>query len=801
MSKILARQSIKTKLTLLIMAISVVLLLIVSVAVLVAEVFATRTALVQELRLLSAALTATSRQPLVLGQYEEAESVLTALGTQKHIHAAYLFNAEGEPVAEYLSQDNSLLVWKSLERDFSPANLDYWSSAPTEGISSSLTHLGIFSPIFFEGTRVGALYLLSDLNSLYGRLSGVAFGITLSLMFLFVCSWYLAGRLQKPISEPLLELAAIMERVSVQRDYSQRAHRRTNDEIALLVDGLNHMLEQVEQHQQQQLQLQGQLELTVDQRTAELRAAVVELEKARRQADAANDAKSHFLSRMTHELRTPLIGVLGMNGLLQRTPLTEQQRMLVETVGKSGEDLLALISDVLDLARIEAGKLDLDSEEIEPAQIVEEVVELLAPQAQIKGVVLLADIPIEAICRARGDRAKIWQILMNLIGNAIKFTPAGEVRASLEVVPEAEGRGRFVIKVEDTGIGMDAVTCQYVFDLFYQHQGLTSEINSGSGLGLPIVKQLVDLMAGNLSLTSHPGKGSCFKVELCLPLLGRSLRPVSAELSGSRILLGIESSAQGQLLCRQLEDLGFKVTWAGSVAEVITALEALRLKDAPCRVLFLAHQWYSSVQLMCADQNLSELAPQIALLCPGSQDYLPMGGSVSHLYQPVTWNRLHEFLSRVSVNSEKRIVPLPAVSRTGSTSGAEEGRVVFVGRHAALRQLLRLSLARRHIGVDAVVDLREALLVVQTHPCLMLMIDCADVSIDTLEHTLAAAGGDFPPCYLLCDQEPDVDAIKGSVIKGYLMKPLDSNALNGIFDQLPAQRHNTELSAAAGMED
>ncbi|MBD1399480.1 ATP-binding protein [Pelovirga terrestris] len=548
-------QSIKNKLVILLMLISVLLLLVFSLVVLTAEIFATRAALIQEIRVLAAAIGSSSRQALVLGQYQETEKFLAALTTQKHIHAAYLFNHQGEPVAEYLSHNKAAFTWRFLEKDFNASNKAHWTTATEEQIHSSLSHLGVFIPIFYTENRIGTIYVLSDLATLYGRLSGVALGTTLSLMLLFIFSWFLAGRLHKPVSEPLLNLAGVMEKISVQQDYSVRATKMSNDEIALLVDGLNHMLDQVEDYQRQQSRYQDHLELTVHQRTAELRTAVAELNKARQLADSANEAKSQFLSRMTHELRTPLIGVLGMNGLLQRTALTEYQRTLVDTVDSSGNDLLALISDVLDIARIEAGVIELEHHEIVPADMVAEVVALLKPQAQAKGVELIADIPTSALRRIRGDRARIRQIMMNLIGNAIKFTPKGTITVGLQLVSEQQELGQFIFIVKDTGIGMDEATSRRIFELFYQDKSLPSEGALGSGLGLPIVKQLVDLMGGNITVASRPGEGSCFTVELSLPLLEQipSTKPVTkadviSPSSAPRVLYVGRHAAERQLL-------------------------------------------------------------------------------------------------------------------------------------------------------------------------------------------------------------------------------------------------------------
>lgn len=783
MAKTQSRHSVKNKLTLLLMLVSVVLLVIVSLVVLIAEIFATRAALTQELRVLTAAVGNSSRQSLVLSQYQETEKFLAALASQKHIHAAYLFNGQGDPVAEYLAQKDSAFAWKFLEIDFAADNKAYWTTATEERINSCFSHLGIFTPIFYEGKRVGTLYVLSDLDALYGRLSGVAFGTTLALMLLFVFSWIFAGRLQKPISAPLLNLAGVMEKISVQQDYSVRATKMSNDEIAQLVDGLNHILDQVENYQRQQARYQEHLELTVDQRTTELRAAVFELKKARRQADAANEAKSQFLARMTHELRTPLIGVLGMNGLLQRTPLSEQQRILVNTVDKSGNDLLALISDVLDIARIEAGVLELDIDEIEPARIVEEVVELLAPQAQAKGVELLADIPRVALVAARGDRARIWQIVMNLIGNAIKFTPAGSITARLQLIPENQGKGRFIIAVEDTGIGMDATTNQRIFDSFYQHNDLSSEISSGSGLGLSIVKQLVDLMDGRVSVASCPAAGSCFTVELSLLLLEHHHSAAVTDLSGTQVIVAVAASPSASVLERQLTELGADVFHAHSAVECHQLLLDLQRVGSVCHLLLLDHDWYIQRDAQDFCVQLTELTRQLVLVCRDSTVKMPVIDHVVLLHQPFTWRSLFELLARIPVQPcdvSGPAVPLQPVADI-DVHNFSAHRVIYLGRHAAERQLLRLTLAAWQIVPDCVDDIHDAMAMCRHADVVLMILDTSELAAKNLDQLLKLKE-ELPPCCLIGEHKP-ADLLTLPVI-GYLDKPVSKRALHQILDPL-----------------
>ncbi len=501
---------------------SSVLLLIISSIALVAEIYTTRTTLTHELRVLASTLSANSRQPLVLGQYSEIDALFSSLIHQDNIRAAYFFDSNGVPVAEYLQQYDSRFVLQALQSDFDATHQSFWTDSTAENFLSDLGHFSLFAPVFYDGKRVGTLYLLSDKNRLYGHMSGVVFGIILSLMLLIFLSWLLAGRLHKPVSGPLLHLAGLMENISAGKDYSLRAERVSRDEIGTLVEGFNHMLEQIEFHQASLAEHQLYLEQTVSDRTAELRTAVTALEQARQQADTANQAKSHFLSRMTHELRTPLIGVLGMNELLTRTSLTAQQQELVDMVQKSGEQLLDSISNILDFARIEAGKLQLEYSEFSLVQVIQDVVALLSLQAQEKGLSLRVDIPRDAMWKVRGDETRIRQILVNLIGNAIKFTPSGSINIGLSCLKQGDSSGTFELEVADSGIGMSAEVKQQVFDVFYQVDGTGTGAKSGTGLGLAIVRQLVELMDGKLNLVSAPGQGSRFQVTLDLPLVEKT---------------------------------------------------------------------------------------------------------------------------------------------------------------------------------------------------------------------------------------------------------------------------------------
>jgi PAS domain S-box-containing protein len=295
----------------------------------------------------------------------------------------------------------------------------------------------------------------------------------------------------------------------------------------------------------------------------ERRAAAEALRIAKEHAEEGSRAKSDFLANVSHEIRTPLNGVLGMTELLARTPLTPEQRDQVATVRASGEHLLEVINDILDFSRLDAGRVELSAEPFDLRRSLGDILRLMAPAAEAKGLPLRVDVAADVPATVAGDALRLRQVLVNLVGNAIKFTERGDVRVEVSVSPASADAGALTFAVIDTGIGIPEDRCEAIFEAFSQADNSITRRYGGTGLGLTISSRLVQAMGGRLQVASRPGEGSRFSFTVTLPVAaaptaeGAGPLPASgAEARSLRVLVAEDNPVNRRVVDAVLRKLG-----------------------------------------------------------------------------------------------------------------------------------------------------------------------------------------------------------------------------------------------------